>query len=105
MSQNKPEVPGKRSNEQTLHGKATHFSLGDETLKGAQSTTSHSFAGMTQPRVQPCKPLGTQINLGSDSMEYKSQTQSTVVGMPKDFVRARPLRERQDLVKTNYSVS
>ena len=25
--------------------------------------------------------------------------------MPKDFIRARPLREKQDLVKTNYSVS
>ena len=34
LTQNKPEVPGKKSNEQTLHGKATHFTLGDDTLKG-----------------------------------------------------------------------
>ena len=34
LTQNKPEVPGKKSNEQTLHGKATHFTLGDDNLKG-----------------------------------------------------------------------
>lgn len=56
LSQNKPELPGKRSNEQTLHGKATHFSLGDDTLTGAKSTSKDAFTGMTQARVQMVKP-------------------------------------------------
>jgi hypothetical protein len=38
LSQNKPEVPGKKSNDQTLHGKATHFNFGDDTLKGFKTT-------------------------------------------------------------------
>lgn len=45
LSQNKPEVPGKRSNAQTLHGKATHFTLGDDTLKGFKTTSQDAFLG------------------------------------------------------------
>jgi hypothetical protein len=45
MKPNAPELPGKKTNEQTLHGKATHFSFGDDNLKGAASTTMAAFGG------------------------------------------------------------
>lgn len=108
LSQNKPEVPGKRANAQTLHGKATHFTLGDDTLKGFKTTNQDAFIGrqgQKSEQAQSAKPHKSQVELGTEKLDYKSQTQASIVGMPPGFVKARPLRERQELVKTNYSVS
>ena len=43
--------------------------------------------------------------MGDTPTGYVTNSKAAFTGMPKNFVRARPLREKQDLVKTNYSVS
>jgi len=64
MKPNPPELPGKRTGEQTLHGKATQFSFGDENLKGAASTTKAAFGGFEGQkleRTQRCEPHKSQV--------------------------------------------
>ena len=43
--------------------------------------------------------------MGDTPTGYVTNNKAAFIGMPKNFVKARPLREKQDLVKTNYSVS
>ena len=43
--------------------------------------------------------------MGDFPTGYVTNNKAAFIGMPKNFVKARPLREKQDLVKTNYSVS
>lgn len=97
LSKNKPEVPGKRANAQTLHAKATHFVLGDETLKGFKTENQDCLMGRQNQKseqAQSAKPHKSQVELGTDKIDYQSQTQATMVGMPPGFVKARPLREK-----------
>jgi hypothetical protein len=43
--------------------------------------------------------------MGQDKTSYETTTKLAIHGMPENYVRARPMREKADVVKTNYSVS
>jgi len=43
--------------------------------------------------------------MGQDKTSYETTTKLAIKGMPEGYVKAKPLREKADLVKTNYSVS
>ena len=43
--------------------------------------------------------------MGETPTVYVTSKSGAYVDMPKNFVRARPLKTKNDLVKTNYSVS
>ena len=42
--------------------------------------------------------------MGDTPVAYVSNSKAAFVGPPKDFVKARPTREKQEQVKTNYSL-
>ena len=46
----------------------------------------------------------TSVNLGQTPVEYRSLAMNSYTSIPKDFVRARPLKARTDLLKSNYSL-
>ena len=80
LTQNKPEVPGKRANAQTLHGKATHFILGDDSLKGIQSTSHATYAFSQAQRIQKTdtqKPHGSKVDFGQEKLTYKTEAKAT----------------------------
>lgn len=67
-----------------------------------------AYTGYVDQKLEKTKPIPkpvSQIVMGETAVSYMSTKQATFTGMPKNFVKARPLREKQDQVKTNYSVS
>ena len=108
MTTNPPTPPGKKADHRSLDGKSTHFSLGDSKMGEEKAQSQIAFganATHTIVRTQPIEKHQSQIVMGDAPTGYVTNSKAAFTGMPKDFVRARPLREKQDLVKTNYSVS
>ena len=107
MTTNPPYVPGKRAGEESLDGKASHFNFGDAKMGDEKSTTSMAFTGYPGQKLEKTKPMPkpvSQIVMGDTACAYITNTQASFTGMPKNFVKAKPLKKKQDLVKTNYSV-
>ena len=108
MSQNPPERPGKHSDDKSAHARATHFSFGDSTMGEEKSQVQMQYTGYIGEKLERTKPVPkhtTQICMGETPTTYGTAKSIAYVDMPKNFVRARPLKTKNDLVKTNYSVS
>ena len=107
MSQNPPQPPGKKTDHRSLDGKASHFDFGDAKMGDERTTQSMAFTGYLDQKLEKVKPMPkpvSQIVMGETKCCYITNTQASFLGMPKNFEKARPLKKKQDLVKTNYSV-
>ena len=108
MTTNPQTPPGKKADHRSLDGKSTHFSLGDSKMGEEKSQTAIAFGANATHKIEKTKPVEkhkSQVMMGDTPTGYVTNNKAAFTGMPKNFVRARPLREKQDLVKTNYSVS
>lgn len=57
-----------------------------------------------QPTRKPYKTNKNNVNLGDEKFEYKSLAAASYKQIPKDFKKVRPLKERQELLATNYEL-
>ena len=57
-----------------------------------------------QPTRQPIVNAASSIKFGDTKNEYQSLAQDSFKDFPKTFKRARPLLEKEELLKTNYSL-
>ena len=108
MSQNPPERPGKHSDDKSAHARATHFSFGDSTMGEEKTQVQMHYTGFGDQKLERTKPVPkhtTQICMGETATHYGTTKSVAFVDMPKNFVRARPQKTKQELTKTNYSVS
>lgn len=44
------------------------------------------------------------VSIGQDKIHYQTLAQGSFTEIPKDFKKVRPLKERQELLKTNYEL-
>jgi hypothetical protein len=44
------------------------------------------------------------VSLGQEPVHYQTLAQGSFAEIPKDFKKVRPLKERQELLKTNYEL-
>lgn len=44
------------------------------------------------------------MSIGSEKIQYESLAQGSFREIPKDFKRVRPLKDRAELLKTNYDL-
>ena len=53
------------------------------------------------------KKQGSNIQIGMEGVPhaYASLAKESYKEIPKDFVKAKPLKQKNELLKTNYSVS
>ena len=90
--------PGKNFNESSAHGKAHHHEMGIDAREIGNDTTSSKFyvpqAGEKRSMI---KPKGVEVYLGDHPLNYTTELSSNQVGMPPDFVKAKPLRNRTEL--------
>lgn len=108
MSAKPPTPPGKKADHRSLDGKSTHFKLGESTMGEEMAQSKIAFGGNATHKIEKTLPVEkhkSQIMMGDTPTGYVTNNKAAFIGMPKNFVKARPLREKQDLVKTNYSVS
>ena len=107
MTTNPIIPPGKKTNDRSLDAKSSHFDFGDAKMGDEKTTTSMAFTGYPGQKLEKVKPMPkpvSQIVMGETACCYITNTQASFLGMPKNFVKAKPLKKKQDLVKTNYSV-
>jgi hypothetical protein len=53
---------------------------------------------------KPYKSKGASVSLGKTPIHYQTLAQGSFCEIPKDFKKVRPLKERQELLKTNYEL-
>lgn len=76
ITENPNKPVGKFADHKSMHGKATHYNVGeDNEMVGAQSTLQSSFInyGAVSRRAR-CDPPATQVNLGDFKTEYNSNS-------------------------------
>ena len=100
IGENPPDNTGKKCGESTLHGKATHFTLGDEVgLAGAESSTKMQFTGYLDQklvRTKPCPKPVSQIVMGDTPVTYMSNAKTSFQGPPNNYKKVKPTREKHD---------
>ena len=88
ISENPPQLPGKRTGAATVEGKASHFTLGEDTLEGAKTSTQQAFAGFGGQKLERTRPVPkpvSQIVMGDTPVSYMSNAKSAFNGPPKNF--------------------
>lgn len=105
ITQEPDAKPGKFADEKSLWGKAHHHEMGDDTIKGIQATSAETFSGMPGEKRNPIRQPPCQVHLGTDSCEFKSEAKATQLGMPSDFVKQLPVRDRASAQASSFAVS
>jgi hypothetical protein len=97
--------PGKYADEKSLWGKAHHHEMGEDTIKGIQPTTQEAFNGAYGEKREQIRQPPCQVHLGTDSCDFKTEAKATQLGMPSDFVKQMPVRDRASAQASSFAVS
>ena len=109
MGDNKMGERGKFNGAATLKGKSNQWELGSEPHQPAQTVTAADFGGFTGHKLERTMKIpqpAVQVHMGDTPVTYITNASAAFhTGLPRNFVKARPLKSKAESVKTNYEVS